>query len=348
MWRRAHLPAQKLAIIDGLLPITADEYKKAVIFFCGDDDESVWKKAIEKLKDFSIPDIRKNIDQSMPEKSVLALTKLAGERKAASILIALMETGKMHVEWILDYVMIQDDDLWKNLITHRDFVMFTAPRKEEFVKFFSAFSPVLYDLYIEQVGYVVKDIPAEVESGEKPDEEIKPDEQPGQEDEDVVVLGDEDFDFPDFLVSDEVFEGLNADDMMAQRKNMIETIKDMSMGQKIKLAMMGNMEVRKILIKDPRRQIAMAVLSNARITEKEVTSIASDASVSLDIIAYIASVKSLSKSYQVKLALVNNPKTPLKTSMALLDVIRINDLKNIAKSRNIPNALKMKALKKIR
>ncbi|HOB72098.1 MAG TPA: hypothetical protein PKM18_09990, partial [bacterium] len=175
-----------------------------------------------------------------------------------------------------------------------------------------------------------------------------PDEQPGQEDEDVVVLGDEDFDFPDFLVSDEVFEGLNADDMMAQRKNMIETIKDMSMGQKIKLAMMGNMEVRKILIKDPRRQIAMAVLSNARITEKEVTSIASDASVSLDIIAYIASVKSLSKSYQVKLALVNNPKTPLKTSMALLDVIRINDLKNIAKSRNIPNALKMKALKKIR
>ncbi|HQB09639.1 MAG TPA: hypothetical protein PLW37_07215, partial [bacterium] len=156
------------------------------------------------------------------------------------------------------------------------------------------------------------------------------------------------FDFPDFLVSDEVFEGLNAEDMTVQRKSMMEMIKDMSMGQKVKLAMMGNMEVRKILIKDPRRQIAISVLANARITEKEIVSIAADAAVALDIIAYIAAVKSLSKSYQVKLALVNNPKTPLKTSMALLDVIRINDLKNIAKSRNIPNALKMKALKKIR
>lgn len=345
MWRKAQLPAQKLAVIDGLLPITADEYKKAVIFFCGDDDETVWKRAIEKIKDFSVPDIKKNIYQEMPEKSVLALTKLAGERKSATILIALMETGKMHVEWVLDYVMIQDDDLWKNLITHRDFVMFTAPRKEEFVKFFSAFSPVLYDLYIEQVGYVAGDIPSE--QVEEPDgsQELKED---VSQEEDVVELGDEDFDFPDFLVSDEVFEGLNADDMMGQRKNMIETIKDMSMGQKIKLAMMGNIEVRKILIKDPRRQIAMAVLSNARITEKEVVSIAGDAAISLDIIAYIAAVKALSKSYQVKLALVNNPKTPLKTSMALLDIIRINDLKNIAKSRNIPSALKMKALKKIR
>ncbi len=345
MWRKAQLPAQKLAVIDGLLPITADEYKKAVIFFCGDDDETVWKRAIEKIKDFSVPDIKKNIYQEMPEKSVLALTKLAGERKSATILIALMETGKMHVEWVLDYVMIQDDDLWKNLITHRDFVMFTAPRKEEFVKFFSAFSPVLYDLYIEQVGYVAGDISSE--QGEEPDgsQELKED---VSQEEDVVELGDEDFDFPDFLVSDEVFEGLNADDMMGQRKNMIETIKDMSMGQKIKLAMMGNIEVRKILIKDPRRQIAMAVLSNARITEKEVVSIAGDAAISLDIIAYIAAVKALSKSYQVKLALVNNPKTPLKTSMALLDIIRINDLKNIAKSRNIPSALKMKALKKIR
>jgi hypothetical protein len=91
------------------------------------------------------------------------------------------------------------------------------------------------------------------------------------------VLGDEDFDFPDFLVSDEVFEGLNAEDMTVQRKSMMEMIKDMSMGQKVKLAMMGNMEVRKILIKDPRRQIAISVLANARITEKEIVSIASDA-----------------------------------------------------------------------
>ena len=50
----------------------------------------------------------------------------------------------------------------------------------------------------------------------------------------------------------------------------------MSMGQKIKAAMMGNLEVRKILIKDPKKQVALAVLANQRITEKEVAGIAGD------------------------------------------------------------------------
>ncbi|MGI6394669.1 MAG: hypothetical protein ACOX2F_08100 [bacterium] len=341
MWRKAQLPAHKLAVIDGLLPITADEFKKAIIHFCGDDDEQVWKKATEKLKEFETAEIRKFIDSTVSEKSALALTKIAGERKSPLLLTSLLSVEKAKVEWVLDYLMIQDEEFWRSLVTHKEFVLFSAPKKEDFLKFFSDFSLVIHDLYVEQVGYVDKEIQ---EAEEKKEESALEEELP----EDVVVLDEDDFSFPDFLVSDEVFEGLNAEEMMVQRKNMVETLRDMPMGQKIKLAMMGNMEVRKILVKDPRRQVAMAVLSNARITEKEITAIAGDAAVPLDIIAHIASIKSLCKSYQVKLALVNNPKTPLKTSMTLLDVIRMSDLKNIAKSRNIPSALKMKAMKKVK
>ena len=136
--------------------------------------------------------------------------------------------------------------------------------------------------------------------------------------------------------------------MLDQRKTIAEALKDMNVGQKIKVAMLGNLEVRKMLIKDPRKQIVMAVLGNARITDKEVAAIAGDPASSLDAISYIASNKSLSKSYAVKLALVNNPKTPMKTALMLLETIRMNDLKNIAKSRNVSNVIKQRAAKKIK
>jgi len=343
MWRRANSAPQKIAVLDGLLPITTDEFLKAVMFFCGDDDESVWQKAAGKLKDFATNDIRKNINAEIPEKSVLALAKLAGERKDASLVISLLGTEKLDPVWLLTYVSIQDEEFWKHLITHKDFIVATDPQKDEFISFFGSFSPVLHDLYIEQGGYI-----SSVETEDELSEEAPVQHSDFADDEDVVELGDESFDFPDFLLSEEAFEGLNADDMMERRKTIMQALKDMTIGQKIKIAMMGNLEVRKILIKDPRKQIALSVLNNPRITEKEVAAIAGDAAVALDIVSYISAVKSLSKSYQVKLALVNNPKTPLRTSLALLDVIRMSDLKNIAKSRNIPNVLKMKAKKKIK
>lgn len=346
MWRRAQNSAQKIAVLDGMLPITGDEFLKAVLFFCGDDDETVWKKATDKLRNYSDAEIRKNISPEISEKSVMALTKLAGDRKDAALIITILNTGKLQPEWVLTYVSLTDENFWQTLITHKDFVLFMLPKKDEFIKFFMSFSAVLTDLFNEQLNYLSEEEVIEV-APDLVEEKITEEVSPFDGDEDVVVLGDENFDFPDFLISEDAFTGLTTDDMMERRKNIIQILKDLTIGQKIKVAMMGNLEVRKILIKDPRKQIALAVLNNPRITEKEVASIAGEASSALDIISFIAGTKTLCKSYQVKLALVTNPKTPVKTALALLDIIRMNDLKRIAKSRNIPNVIKMKALKKV-
>ncbi|MBP5202850.1 hypothetical protein J6253_08945, partial [bacterium] len=246
--------------------------------------------------------------------------------------------------WILEFLATNDRTFWTTLVTHKDFVEFTLPQKEDFKQLLSAISDVLLSLYEEQLSYFADRI-AETESEKQPE---KTEEAEGGEEEEVVELEDTIFDFPDFLTSETAFEGLSADDMLDQRKTIAEALRDMNVGQKIKVAMLGNLEVRKILIKDPRKQIVMAVLGNARITDKEVASIAADPSSSLDAISYIASNKSLSKSYAVKLALVNNPKTPLKTALMLLETIRMNDLKNIAKSRNVSNVIKQRAAKKIK
>ena len=339
MWRQATSAPQKLAVINGLLPLTASEFLKALIFFCGDEDETVQKAAVDKLRFTQSNEIKKIISPEIPENSVRTLTRLAGERKDSSIIISLLLTGKLQRQWILDFLATNDATFWNTLVTHRDFVAFTLPQRSEFKQLFSAISDVIESLYEEQLTYFPE-----------AEEEVQPEQHEETEtaEEDVVELEDTIFDFPDFLTSETAFDGLSADDMLEQRKTIAEALRDMNVGQKIKVAMLGNLEVRKILIKDPRKQIVMAVLGNARITDKEVASIAGDPSSSLDAISYIASNKALSKSYAVKLALVNNPKTPMKTALMLLETIRMNDLKNIAKSRNVSNVIKQRAAKKIK
>ena len=343
MWRQATSAPQKLAVINGLLPLTASEYLKALIFFCGDEDETVQKAAVDKLRFTQSNEIKKIITPEIPGNSVKTLTKLAGERRDSSIIISLLLTGKLQRDWILEFLATNDRTFWTTLVTHKDFVEFTLPQKDDFKALLSAISDVLLSLYEEQLSYFAEKI-AELEA-EKPEDAQTEEE---EEDEEVVELEDTIFDFPDFLTSETAFDGLSADDMLEQRKTIAEALRDMNVGQKIKVAMLGNLEVRKILIKDPRKQIVMAVLGNARITDKEVASIAGDPSSSLDAISFIASNKALSKSYAVKLALVNNPKTPMKTALMLLETIRMNDLKNIAKSRNVSNVIKQRAAKKVK
>lgn len=348
MWRQATSAPQKLAVINGLLPLTASEYLKALIFFCGDEDETVQKAAVDKLRFTQSNEIKKIITPEIPENSVKTLTKLAGERRDSSIIISLLLTGKLQRDWILEFLATNDRTFWTTLVTHKDFVEFTLPQREDFKALLSAISDVLISLYEEQLSYFADKI-AEMEAAEQEYKlEETPTKEEEEEDENVVELEDTIFDFPDFLTSETAFDGLSADDMLEQRKTIAEALRDMNVGQKIKVAMLGNLEVRKILIKDPRKQIVMAVLGNARITDKEVASIAGDPASSLDAISYIASNKALSKSYSVKLALVNNPKTPMKTALMLLETIRMNDLKNIAKSRNVSNVIKQRAAKKIK
>ena len=46
------------------------------------------------------------------------------------------------------------------------------------------------------------------------------------------------------------------------------------------------------------------------------------------------------RKYPIKLALVNNPKTPLARSMAMIKGINMRDLKAISRSTSVPSALK--------
>nr|MBA2379934.1 hypothetical protein [Blastocatellia bacterium] len=93
----------------------------------------------------------------------------------------------------------------------------------------------------------------------------------------------------------------NADgqDLPSERISVINRIMKMGMKDRVRMAMMGDREARNILIRDPNRIVAQAVINNPRITEQEMEKIAAMRSVTEDILRQIANNRQWSRSYAI-------------------------------------------------
>ncbi len=148
--------------------------------------------------------------------------------------------------------------------------------------------------------------------------------------------------------SEELAEALKKEGhAAADEGNIYQVIKAMSMGQKIKLALSGNKSSRELLVKDANKMISLAVLKNPRITEDEVLKVANTKGTPEDLLRQIARNKEWIKSYSIKMGMISNPKTPLAISIKLMDTLYENDLKKVAKSKNVPSALASSARRKL-
>jgi hypothetical protein len=120
-----------------------------------------------------------------------------------------------------------------------------------------------------------------------------------------------------------------------QRDFISLSLTKMGVPQKIRLALVGNLEARNLLIHDPNKVIPLAVLRNPKLSEDEVVMYAQLRSLPEDVFSAMAKHKTWVKNYQVKLALVSNPKAPLSLAIKLLDHLHDRDLQNISKSKNV-------------
>ncbi len=120
----------------------------------------------------------------------------------------------------------------------------------------------------------------------------------------------------------------------------------MGVMEKIKVATRGTREERSLLIRDPNRLVAVAVLSSPKLTDAEVEGFARMANVGEEVLRIIGSNRQWTKSYGVIAGLVRNPKTPVALSMNLLQRINDRDVKMLALDRNIPEPLRIAARKR--
>jgi hypothetical protein len=132
-----------------------------------------------------------------------------------------------------------------------------------------------------------------------------------------------------------------------RRASALQKIRDLTVAQRIALAMKGSREERSILIRDPNKIVGVAVLSSPKLTETEVESIAKMASINEELLRIIANTRAWIKSYGVALALARNPKTPLAVSMNLLSRLNERDVRLLSQDRNVPDVLRITARKKV-
>lgn len=130
-------------------------------------------------------------------------------------------------------------------------------------------------------------------------------------------------------------------------QSTLQRISAMTVAQRVGLAMKGSREERAILIRDPNKLVAVAVLSSPKMTEPEIESIAKMASISDEILRIIANTRGWMKRYGIVVALARNPKTPVAISMNLLARLTDKDLRSISTDRNVPEVLRITARQKL-
>ena len=121
-----------------------------------------------------------------------------------------------------------------------------------------------------------------------------------------------------------------------EKVSAVQQLYRLNTAEKVITALKGSREERAILVRDPNRIVATAVLGSPRLTEAEIESFAAMKNVSDEILRQIGSHKEWTKRYAVVANLVKNPRTPLGISLSMVPRLNPRDIKSLAVDRNVP------------
>ena len=119
----------------------------------------------------------------------------------------------------------------------------------------------------------------------------------------------------------------------------------MTVPERVKLALRGSKEERRFLIGDTSRMVTLAVLRSRGLTITEVESFCSMRHLDDEVFYAISRKRDWIRRTQIIQTLVRNPKVPLAITMPLVLRLSMRDLRNIARDRNLPEAIRSAAKK---
>jgi CTP:molybdopterin cytidylyltransferase MocA len=116
-------------------------------------------------------------------------------------------------------------------------------------------------------------------------------------------------------------------------------ISQMTISQKIRLALLGSSSERLLLVRDKNKLVASAAVRSPKLQENEVVLISNSRNVSDEVLRVLATSGEWTKSHVVKWNLVSNPRTPFVVASKLMAHLREHELKALAKSKNVTGAV---------
>jgi hypothetical protein len=147
------------------------------------------------------------------------------------------------------------------------------------------------------------------------------------------------------LVAPTVEEDFGKED--EDRETATQKLAKMGFSDRLKAAVRGSREMRALLIRDPNKMIAAAVLSSPKLSEPEVEAFARMASISEEVLRVIGGNRAWTKNYNVVLGLTKNPKTPLAMTLNFMPRLSSRDLQMLSVDRNVPEPLRVAARKRV-
>ena len=119
--------------------------------------------------------------------------------------------------------------------------------------------------------------------------------------------------------------------------SLYTAVQNMTVMQKVKLSRCGGKEARALLIRDRNRIVSSSVLGSPKLSESEVVGFAQNRSTGEELLRIIGNNRDWTKNYQIKLALVMNPKTPQPMAVKYINFLQDKDLRNLMKSKDVPS-----------
>ena len=142
------------------------------------------------------------------------------------------------------------------------------------------------------------------------------------------------------LVQVAIMPGVSAELKRNAEEQLLARLPQLPLGQKIALARRGPARVAGALLADGHARVIPVVLDNAYMTEAQSLRALSREKLPVSVIPAIVGHRKWSISYNVRLALVRHPSTPLAAILGYLPELTVSDLRELASPGIVPESLR--------
>jgi hypothetical protein len=137
--------------------------------------------------------------------------------------------------------------------------------------------------------------------------------------------------------------GASSGDPMAPERPLTPNGRPLTLGERKAMARGHRREMLLHLLRDPHPDVVAVLLDNPHLTEPDVVALAARRPSTPDALAHVAASQRWVPRYNVRLALVKNPYTPLPWAVRLATTLRMLDLRQVAADPNLAPLLREQA-----
>lgn len=311
----------------GLAPLPLPELLAVQVELACDDDEEVAQIAHSSLAEIDPRIVASTVGEGPPDKVV---RYFAAESKHPVIVESILRLRQVPRDLLGEMARSLDADGQELLLLRQDAIV------EE---------PSILDALAEngQLSSYARRRIAEYR------EHLLPRERRPDDEADTVVIGDDEVDEIEAAKIRAEFETVGSgdekdhiDDLWRASETRIRTL---PVGVRMRLARGATPALRRILIRDQNPTVALAIMQFSPISESEVERIALSRVVVDDVLTLIGSSKTWCRRYSVVYSLCQNPRTPVNIGIRLMPRLSARDLLHLSRNRNVPEAVRSRALR---